>query len=166
MKKTPSTSQVKSKSSSIKPRSFFLIFETILSPTLCIYLNLSWRWPISYRNQFIDLLRKSMNWFLYDIGLRHERVNLPNMERHFGQKLRFIFMMNDQDFHDKRSTFPWWMAEIFMMTDPELLIALTKIPAFMGPTVSRWEFFFLLLVYLNEMMTLGESRVLSLWLWY
>ena len=30
--------------------------------------------PISYRNQFIDLQSKSMNWFLYDIGLRHEGV--------------------------------------------------------------------------------------------
>ena len=30
---------------------------------------------MSYRNQSIDLLRKSMDWFLYDIGLRHERVN-------------------------------------------------------------------------------------------
>ena len=38
------------------------------------YLTLSWRRPISYRNQSIDLLRKSMDWFLYDIGLRHERV--------------------------------------------------------------------------------------------
>ena len=26
-------------------------------------------------NVIIDLLRKSMDWFLYDIGLRHERVN-------------------------------------------------------------------------------------------
>ena len=29
---------------------------------------------IIYRNQFIDLLCKSMDWFLYDKGLRHERV--------------------------------------------------------------------------------------------
>ena len=28
----------------------------------------------SYRNQSIDLLRKWMDWFLYDNGLRHERV--------------------------------------------------------------------------------------------
>ena len=35
--------------------------------TLCP-LTLSWRRPLSYRNQSID-------WFLYDIGLRHERVN-------------------------------------------------------------------------------------------
>ena len=33
------------------------------------HLTLSWRKPISYRNQSIDLR------FLYDIGLRHERVN-------------------------------------------------------------------------------------------
>ena len=38
-------------------------------------LTLSWRRPISYRNQSFDLLRKSMNWFLYDIGLPHERFN-------------------------------------------------------------------------------------------
>ena len=39
-------------------------------------LTFSWRRPISYRNQSIDLLCKSMDWFLFDIGLRHERVKL------------------------------------------------------------------------------------------
>ena len=29
---------------------------------------------VSYRNQSIDLLLKSLDWFLYDNGLRHERV--------------------------------------------------------------------------------------------
>ena len=38
------------------------------------YLTLSWRRPLSYRNQSIDLLCKSMDWFLYDNGLRYERV--------------------------------------------------------------------------------------------
>ena len=33
-----------------------------------VFLTLSWRRPISYRNQPTDLLRKSMDWFLYDIG--------------------------------------------------------------------------------------------------
>ena len=37
-------------------------------------LTLSWRRLLSYRNQSIDLLRKSMDWFLYDNGLRQERV--------------------------------------------------------------------------------------------
>ena len=39
-----------------------------------MFLTFSWRRPLSYRYQFIDLLRKSMDWFLYDNGLRHERV--------------------------------------------------------------------------------------------
>ena len=30
--------------------------------------------PLSYRSQPIDLQSKSMDWFLYDNGLRHERV--------------------------------------------------------------------------------------------
>ena len=40
-----------------------------------LILTLSWRRPIPYRNQSTDLRSKSMDWFLYDIGLRHERVN-------------------------------------------------------------------------------------------
>ena len=41
-------------------------------------LTLSWRRLLSYKNQLIDLLRKSVDWFLYDNGLRHERVNITN----------------------------------------------------------------------------------------
>ena len=37
-------------------------------------LTLSWRGLLSYRNQSIDLPSKSVDWFLYDKGLRHERV--------------------------------------------------------------------------------------------
>ena len=37
-------------------------------------LTLSRRSPLSYRNQSIDLLYKSMDWFLYDNSLRLERV--------------------------------------------------------------------------------------------
>ena len=43
-------------------------------PALSCSLTLSWRRPISYRNQSIDLLSKSMDKFLYYNGLRHERV--------------------------------------------------------------------------------------------
>ena len=39
-------------------------------------LTLSWRRPLSYRNQLIDLQNKSMHWFLYDNGLRYERVKI------------------------------------------------------------------------------------------
>ena len=44
-------------------------------------LTLSWRRPLSYRNQPINLQSKSMDWFLYDIGLRHERVKLHDKPR-------------------------------------------------------------------------------------
>ena len=37
-------------------------------------LTLSWRRPLSYRNQSIDLLCKSVDWFLYGNDLRYERV--------------------------------------------------------------------------------------------
>ena len=40
----------------------------------CCLLTLSWQRPLSYWNQSIDFLCKSMDWFLYDNGLRHERV--------------------------------------------------------------------------------------------
>ena len=42
-------------------------------------LTLLWRRLLSYRNQFIDLRSKSMDWFLYDNGLRHERVNTKGL---------------------------------------------------------------------------------------
>ena len=37
-------------------------------------ITLSWRRSLSYRNQLIDLQNKSMDWFLYDRDLCHERV--------------------------------------------------------------------------------------------
>ena len=42
--------------------------------SFALALTLSWWRSLSYRNQSIDLLCKSMNWFLYDRDLRLERV--------------------------------------------------------------------------------------------
>ena len=50
-------------------------FETSTLRFSWIALTLSWRRPLSYRNHSIDLLCKSIDWFLYDNGLRYERVN-------------------------------------------------------------------------------------------
>ena len=41
---------------------------------LFMAVTLSWRRSASYRNQSIDLLGKSMDWFLYDRSLRHDGV--------------------------------------------------------------------------------------------
>ena len=38
-------------------------------------LTLLWRRSLSYRNQSIDLLCKSIDWFLYDNSLLPKRVN-------------------------------------------------------------------------------------------
>ena len=48
------------------------------------FLTLSRRMPFSYRNQSFDLLCKSVDWFLYDSALRHERVNeVAGIREHF-----------------------------------------------------------------------------------
>ena len=49
--------------------------RTMFYDIVKLYLTLSRRRPLSYRNQALDLLRKSMDWFLYDNGRRLERVN-------------------------------------------------------------------------------------------
>ena len=38
-------------------------------------LTLSWRRPLLYRNQSINLQSKSMDWFVYDNDLRNEIIN-------------------------------------------------------------------------------------------
>ena len=48
----------------------------LFSISLVETLTLSWRRPLSYRNQSIDLQSKSMDWFLYGNSLRHEWVNM------------------------------------------------------------------------------------------
>ena len=68
--------------SSLLPWRFWKQNRKCIAIDLCpflLYLSLLWRRPLSYRNQSIDLLRKSMDSFLYDNGHRHERVNkLPH----------------------------------------------------------------------------------------
>ena len=48
--------------------------------------NFSWRRSLSYINQSIDLLCKLMDWFLYDNGIRHERVKVNEL-RYYGSTL-------------------------------------------------------------------------------
>ena len=58
----------------------FDVYERVILLLLWT-LTLSWRRPLSYRNQSIDLQDKSMDWLLYDNGLRHERVENKNFSR-------------------------------------------------------------------------------------
>ena len=59
------------------------------------HLTLSRRRPISYRNQSIDLLWKSMDWFLYDIGLRREGVKKLLKCIQFAKYLLFVSYVHD-----------------------------------------------------------------------
>ena len=65
-----------------KNKLIFLNFKEYVGPNNFLHffpiLTLSRRRPLSYRNQSIDLLRKSMDWFLYDNGLHNERVKQQN----------------------------------------------------------------------------------------
>ena len=56
--------------------SFFsaISYEIFKMPLGHSALTLSCRKSLSYKNQSIDLRSKSIDWFLYDNGLRHERV--------------------------------------------------------------------------------------------
>ena len=51
-----------------------IMSQKIVQYNINAHLTLSWRRPLSYRNQSTDLRSKSMDWFLNDNGLRHERV--------------------------------------------------------------------------------------------
>ena len=52
-----------------------LALPFLISGNSQIFLTLSWRRSLSYRNQFIDFQSKLVDLFLYDRDLRHERVN-------------------------------------------------------------------------------------------
>ena len=81
------------------------------------YLTLSWRKPILYRNQSIDLRSKSMDWFLYDIGLRHERVK-QCFENHDLRPYSHLFSSNDASSYTyakerlPKEKHSWWKSSI------------------------------------------------------
>ena len=57
---------------------FYKLTGFSVSFTFCLtfVLTLSWQRSLLCNSQSIDLLRKSIDWFLYDRDLRHERVKL------------------------------------------------------------------------------------------
>ena len=59
-----------------------LFYRTPLGDCFWIQLTRSWRRSLSYSNQSIDLLGKSMNWFIYDRDLRYERVKWVSFLTH------------------------------------------------------------------------------------
>ena len=66
-------------------------------------LPLSWRRPLSYRNQSIDLPSKPMDWFLYYNSLRHESVKTKQILSVIRQKDKFQNGGNKKTKHAKFS---------------------------------------------------------------
>ena len=74
-KETP-TQEFSCESSQIFKNRFFIEHLWWLILLWVWDLTLSWRKSLSYRNQYIDLQGKSMDWVLYNRDLHHEKVNL------------------------------------------------------------------------------------------
>ena len=68
--------------------------EAIQSDAFFTSLTLSRPRLISYRNQSIDLLCKSMDWLLYDIDLRRERVKWAFTTQKHIWNFRVVFTQN------------------------------------------------------------------------
>ena len=87
-------------------------------------LTLSRRRPLSYRNQSIDLIRKSMDLFLYDNGLRLERVKVVN-NNHYDRKIVKIscFGLNNLENHRGSLQFSsFFIISIVIRTILQLLV--------------------------------------------
>ena len=71
---------------------------------MCCFI-LSWRTSLSYRNRCIDLQIKSMDWFLYNRNLPHERVKLQRLRqkwfRNFTTSHSFTFTKRSYTFNTK-----------------------------------------------------------------
>ena len=76
----------------INHKAYVQSFNNLCGLSIANHLTLSWRRPLSYRNQSIDFLRESMDWFLYDNGLRHERVK------------QFEYNKDTSEYHNHLST--------------------------------------------------------------
>ena len=81
-------------------RTTSLVWSLALHSLFCLSQEKPLRWKEinthTHRNQYIDLLRKSMDWFLYDSGLRHERVNT---EKFHNMKLLKLAVQIQLAFH-------------------------------------------------------------------
>ena len=76
------------------------------------WLTLSRRRSLSYKkNQSINLLWKSMDWFLYDVDLRHERVKW-----HFEDTLSSHAELMNHSFSERTEQFLSCVFEVFART--------------------------------------------------
>ena len=137
-------------------------FESLLRhPHILTSLTLSWRRPLSYRNQSIYLLHKSVDWFLYDNSLRHERVNgwLINSEVSYlwiELSNHCCGILNDKDLLNLISP------TIFMNKTRTILLSMF---VFLIVVKSGFEFLNLKSKNKNQVNTLQEKMTISFECW-
>ena len=57
-----------------------------------LVLTLPWQVSLSYRNQSIDLQNKSVDWFIDDRILRHEKVNAQSRNEIWAFKVIYDYI--------------------------------------------------------------------------
>ena len=93
-------------------------------------ITCSWWRSLSYRNQSIDLFCKSIDWFLYDRGLRCDRVKVALLQRCYKACSRtlianiFIIWKHVNWFAKQINSldFLWWKPLALMASLPFLLL--------------------------------------------
>ena len=92
--------------------SFFTEHLRTTTSQISMMLTLLCRRSLSYRNQPIDLLCKSMDWFLYDNGLCHENVKSLAVWKHckiFKRICHFSTWMKGLIKSTMTSSFCWYI---------------------------------------------------------
>ena len=102
------------------------IMEKILFMPIRVRLRISHliliRRSLSYRNQPIDLLCKSMEWFLYDRDLRHKRINdkiCEICEAKFGYSKWILFFFTEKT--ENLYGFVFWCFFFLLLTGNKLV---------------------------------------------
>ena len=70
--------------------------------------------PLSHRNQSINLQSKSMDWFLYDNGLRHEKCKIMCLLCYSADSKWYINWLREKYFEkcQVEILFKWWKLDI------------------------------------------------------
>ena len=70
--------------------------------------------PLSHRNQSINLQSKSMDWFLYDNGLRHEKCKIMCLLCYSADSKWYINWLREKYFEkcQVKILFKWWKLDI------------------------------------------------------
>ena len=100
---------------------FLVDTKIIFSYNFGALLTHTWQRPLSYRNQSINLLCISVDWFLYDRDLRHERIK--SLRKFTTIRSKTLFQGN---YFSWKGSLKMTLCEIFLLTSSEIRWKLWK----------------------------------------